>query len=100
MLLSHPAWVCGLKHHCNTIVCNSTAVTPRVGVRIETTYNTFVFLSYSVTPRVGVRIETIRRGRKGPYLRVTPRVGVRIETSSKSSLITSHKGHTPRGCAD
>ena len=33
---SHPAWVCGLKHYCGSISCSIKAVTPCVGVWIET----------------------------------------------------------------
>ena len=35
-LLSHPAWVCGLKPFCRTVVVALYKVTPCVGVWIET----------------------------------------------------------------
>ena len=36
--LSHPSWVCGLKHLCLTLMIRCSLVTPFVGVWIETPY--------------------------------------------------------------
>ena len=55
--LSHPAWVCGLKHR----MCTPTQiwkVTPCVGVWIETTVSPLFGYLTPVTPCVGVWIET------------------------------------------
>ena len=57
-LLSHPAWVCGLKLLCQTFQ-TSACVTPCVGVWIETQYYCIRVKGDSVTPCVGVWIETL-----------------------------------------
>ena len=77
--MSHPAWVCGLKHRLVAMhfLIN---VTPCVGVWIETAKLAELPDNAAVTPCVGVWIETYRRA-SYPLLRnVTPCVGVWIET--------------------
>ena len=56
---SHPAWVCGLKHG-QAITKTDTAVTPCVGVWIETNCSPGIIFINSVTPCVGVWIETTK----------------------------------------
>ena len=55
-------------------------ITPRVGVRIETSSTPRSASTWTITPRVGVRIETYFSAWVGRRLKITPRVGVRIET--------------------
>ena len=55
---SHPSWVCGLKHRKLAHVYKINAVTPFVGVWIETLCNVDYLTPSSVTPFVGVWIET------------------------------------------
>ena len=75
---SHPTWVCGLKRHDIYYICFFLAVTPYVGVWIETP-TCDCFQNHS---------------------QVTPYVGVWIETSS-TMLCTQGIGcHTLRGCVD
>ena len=100
--MSHPAWVCGLKHCLYMNTCCSHKVTPCVGVWIETivpnesegnlrshpawvcglkqTILCFVRFDVLVTPCVGVWIETIFTGSGRTVPGVTPCVGVWIET--------------------
>ena len=58
-LLSHPAWVCGLKHQGNLYLRHNPCVTPCVGVWIETYHYTWMGKWWFVTPCVGVWIETL-----------------------------------------
>ena len=60
--MSHPAWVCGLKHIYPCLYGYSVKVTPCVGVWIETCLSSCGGTWNEVTPCVGVWIET-RRGR-------------------------------------
>ena len=110
--MSHPSWVCGLKHvpalHRDAL----RAVTPFVGVWIETEGYWVMFEDCSVTPFVGVWIETstldcssdddvshpswvcgLKLSRclyqAGRYL-VTPFVGVWIETYPIVNVIRHH----------
>ena len=55
--LSHPAWVCGLKHTLNNVILLDE-VTPCVGVWIETFFLCSFHRFGLVTPCVGVWIET------------------------------------------
>ena len=55
---SHPSWVCGLKHGVNGDLTQADAVTPFVGVWIETIDTRYVPFDIDVTPFVGVWIET------------------------------------------
>ena len=106
---SHPAWVCGLKHGTFTVdrrfsmshlawLCglkpnNSyhsrtpLAVTPCVGVWIETKQLGKVEHLSIVTPCVGVWIETFSVGTLEISSLVTPCVGVWIETSKACSKL-------------
>ena len=56
--MSHPTWVCGLKHQ-GVPITTVQKVTPYVGVWIETILSYFSNLMTSVTPYVGVWIETV-----------------------------------------
>ena len=58
MLMSHPAWVCGLKQYIQNYLTKIGYVTPCVGVWIETTTMRTYFAQVEVTPCVGVWIET------------------------------------------
>ena len=57
---SHPAWVCGLKHERGVQYHRPPAVTPCVGVWIETTSWFDNTPGTLVTPCVGVWIETCK----------------------------------------
>ena len=103
-LLSHPAWVCGLKLLCQTFQ-TSACVTPCVGVWIETRGLRELTAASVVTPCVGVWIETsiLQQRVNLPllshpawvcglkhilntlqmYKKVTPCVGVWIETMTR-----------------
>ena len=56
--MSHPSWVCGLKHCAPSYPSLSSNVTPFVGVWIETSVVRLCFIQSLVTPFVGVWIET------------------------------------------
>ena len=100
---SHPAWVCGLKHHRGRWHEAGSEVTPCVGVWIETRtrrmrmtlprvshtlrgcvdwniIGTYLFIELTVTPCVGVWIETGHTLTYDCGAEVTPCVGVWIET--------------------
>ena len=57
---SHPAWVCGLKHHSHRLPAEHLLVTPCVGVWIETRLLEKQSWHGEVTPCVGVWIETFQ----------------------------------------
>ena len=78
---SHPAWVCGLKLIFYISIYNPYAVTPCVGVWIETYCFRICQPPKYVTPCVGVWIETLHFIQLAQFLRVTPCVGVWIETN-------------------
>ena len=121
LLRSHPAWVCGLKLNTNLEADNSQAVTPCVGVWIETQVYlqsdsqavshpawvcglkhpdfSSVDTALAVTPCVGVWIETFCSRNRRQVIDVTPCVGVWIETKDKA-LRDYYKCHTLRGCVD
>ena len=121
-LLSHPAWVCGLKLLCQTFQ-TSACVTPCVGVWIETRGLRELTAASVVTPCVGVWIETRGLRELTAASVVTPCVGVWIETSILQQRVNlpllSHpawvcglkqvndsfkqcrnRSHTLRGCVD
>ena len=100
--MSHPTWVCGLKHTRHFLLQQRQQVTPYVGVWIETSLDNVHLSHEEVTPYVGVWIETIIYyclifyhlshptwvcGLKqmevfiNQLLNVTPYVGVWIETA-------------------
>ena len=58
---SHPSWVCGLKRISHRLLCYAQKVTPFVGVWIETTLCVKLTSQRSVTPFVGVWNETENR---------------------------------------
>ena len=76
--MSHPAWVCGLKHQNGKSKSSSDTVTPCVGVWIETLRAFISSSRHEVTPCVGVWIETVYEG-----------------TNDGGKW-----GHTLRGCVD
>ena len=78
--MSHPSWVCGLKHTFVDEESAATIVTPFVGVWIETEYYIIISKRRRVTPFVGVWIETEKAFRFSHNNSVTPFVGVWIET--------------------
>ena len=59
-----------------------------------------LFAEYAVTPFVGVWIETVEESLSTPELRVTPFVGVWIETEWLAGWMQPIAGHTLRGCVD
>ena len=75
------------------------AVTPCVGVWIETLRSSSLTCTSSVTPCVGVWIETKKTIGEQMVFRVTPCVGVWIETLL-CNFSASECSHTLRGCVD
>ena len=57
-IMSHPVWVCGLKHCCCSCASPPRYVTPCMGVWIETLKGVNLFKIFKVTPCMGVWIET------------------------------------------
>ena len=51
---SHPTWVCGLKQFRQFVIDPAGAVTPYVGVWIETSMAQYSAISKMVTPCVGI----------------------------------------------
>ena len=76
--LSHPVWVCGLKHDRIKIDNRADVVTPCMGVWIETTLS----------------------GIAGAVSPVTPCMGVWIETESSLMANMDQLRHTLYGCVD
>ena len=76
------------------------AVTPFVGVWIETNRRLFKRNWVLVTPFVGVWIETQGGRIENIDMLVTPFVGVWIETYSINKFLVTLCGHTLRGCVD
>ena len=74
------------------------AVTPFVGVWIETVILFDNTIRNTVTPFVGVWIETIFGGLFGKHNTVTPFVGVWIETALKISALRSVTSHPSWVC--
>ena len=97
--VSHPTWVCGLKHNHKQRQNHLKHVTPYVGVWIETILLNQEKYRRLVTPYVGVWIETAFIDKKGEKLRVTPYVGVWIETCKLLDML-GYGCHTLRGCVD
>ena len=77
-MLSHPSWVCGLKHE-----------------QLAAAYE-----QHNVTSFVGVWIETNRICSETRKREVTSFVGVWIETTLLESTVQNHCGHILRGCVD
>ena len=119
---SHPSWVCGLKLVLVGDKSRRWAVTPFVGVWIETanimasacstvSHPSWVcglklpsvldrYMQLCVTPFVGVWIETCIWSTAKHLIHVTPFVGVWIETVGGKALGYSTGCHTLRGCVD
>ena len=86
-------WVCGLKLSPAGLAAAPVAVTPYVGVWIETVTSFSLPSSCSVTPYVGVWIETVC---DIPFVMVhpvTPYVGVWIETYEKAIEAAKKASH-------
>ena len=120
-MLSHPVWVCGLKPDSASstdVVRRHTlygcvdwnwksfsassfcAVTPCMGVWIETSPRSPSWQPCTVTPCMGVWIET-RRWRQTTWSwRVTPCMGVWIETEWYYLSSSATSRHTLYGCVD
>ena len=86
--------------HCDIQPFAEYAVTPFVGVWIETVSVCRCGLKWEVTPFVGVWIETENTTRTKKKISVTPFVGVWIETLIYKAETTLRLGHTLRGCVD
>ena len=97
-VLSHPAWVCGLKLGGIVAAGASLGHTLR-GCVDWNLLNSEQKIVAAVTPCVGVWIETIMHPRQTGQGIVTPCVGVWIETYSEH-IANVQKGHTLRGCVD
>ena len=95
---SHPSWVCGLKHIEVTNTTPCLAVTPFVGVWIETISFASIVISLAVTPFVGVWIETIKKSMTDEAIDVTPFVGVWIETIIKIKTVKKEVSHPSWVC--
>ena len=98
--MSHPSWVCGLKHYLVVFLANLILVTPFVGVWIETPVCPDGCSLRSVTPFVGVWIETM--------IDINPQVNQNLshpswvcglkQTETESTIVSV--SHTLRGCVD
>ena len=77
-----PSFAKSLSLHLDIQPFAEYAVTPFVGVWIETAWTAPRLAGFEVTPFVGVWIETVDRRDCLRRLRVTPFVGVWIETST------------------
>ena len=97
---SHPTWVCGLKQFRQFVIDPAGAVTPYVGVWIETFPRWLLQILPYVTPYVGVWIETACNMIRKTRCSVTPFVGVWIETSKSNCSKKRKPSHTLRGCVD
>ena len=99
-LLSHPAWVCGLKLLCQTFQ-TSACVTPCVGVWIETRGLRELTAASVVTPCVGVWIETsILQQRVNLPLLSHPAWVCGLKQVNDSFKQCRNRSHTLRGCVD
>ena len=78
--MSHPVWVCGLKHSHVDDGDEVFDVTPCMGVWIETLARERTKNRLNVTPCMGVWIETSLPPTRGSDPEVTPCMGVWIET--------------------
>ena len=81
-------------------VPSGASVTPFVGVWIETLKSMFAERPAEVTPFVGVWIETLIQTARQRQPSVTPFVGVWIETGCASVFRSCCRRHTLRGCVD
>ena len=95
---SHPAWVCGLKHRLIRPSTRRSQVTPCVGVWIETLRINILVHVLPVTPCVGVWIETGNKDFTTSICFVTPCVGVWIETSPFGTMKFSGVSHPAWVC--
>ena len=97
--MSHPTWVCGLKHMMLLCMMNLLSHTLRGCVDWNLSINAELTQYPTVTPYVGVWIETPELLKAVDHCQVTPYVGVWIETSDVDVeyFINSH---TLRGCVD
>ena len=95
---SHPAWVCGLKQQQDMPFYQRIAVTPCVGVWIETVDWSKAADIRPVTPCVGVWIETCQSRCISACLAVTPCVGVWIETNRFKALCRMTVSHPAWVC--
>ena len=86
--------------HCDIQPFAEYAVTPFVGVWIETLKEKGGIFEPEVTPFVGVWIETQRCRGSRKAAQVTPFVGVWIETRNRRLIYGNNKRHTLRGCVD
>ena len=59
-----------------------------------------IFAEYAVTPFVGVWIETLQKSQENVNKSVTPFVGVWIETVISLRVNIPLSSHTLRGCVD
>ena len=98
--MSHPSWVCGLKHGQSVRGSAPSLVTPFVGVWIETYNHSYLSHVCLVTPFVGVWIETCDSEEERHQHQVTPFVGVWIETTWRLIMSRRKTSHTLRGCVD
>ena len=76
------------------------AVTPCMGVWIETEQHKLDGEQQQVTPCMGVWIETYYKNNYSVNRNVTPCMGVWIETSRKRRKEATHQCHTLYGCVD
>ena len=95
--VSHPAWVCGLKHLLRTSILVHVCHTLRgcVDWNLPITLDLSLL---SVTPCVGVWIETMAQARAAMLNAVTPCVGVWIETLKTKTLMRKSRSHPAWVC--
>ena len=97
---SHPAWVCGLKPAIQRRMYHGYWVTPCVGVWIETLYGTARNMPNLASHPAWVCGLKLLNPLAFSLLLVTPCVGVWIETMRFYDIGESPLSHTLRGCVD
>ena len=98
--MSHPSWVCGLKHCLVVFLVNLILVTPFVGVWIETPENSYSLVIGRSHPSWVCGLKHAQLEENIVRAAVTPFVGVWIETLRTSPTSTYLRRHTLRGCVD
>ena len=82
---SHPTWVCGLKLYSTHPYQSLPLSHPTWVCGLKLLPESYC-ISFAVTPYVGVWIETLKKSNKDMYDEVTPYVGVWIETLTVSMI--------------
>ena len=98
--MSHPSWVCGLKHNFIDCADRLQNVTPFVGVWIETWYQGWSWNTNRSHTLRGCVDWNVLKLLYPQHRFVTPFVGVWIETWHQGQVRGCNLCHTLRGCVD